>query len=90
MKAYRVDVVQNDAVATSKPEFEKAATRVSETVDIMRNLGDMKGPDGQTLLNSWRLQARNLVRTFLGRTKEAFGEEPSWERLQQELQELKA
>ena len=90
MKAYRVDVVQNDAVSTSKPEFEKAATRVSETVDIMRNLGDRKGPDGQTLLNNWRLQARNVVRTFLGRTKEAFGEEPSWESLQQELQELKA
>lgn len=90
MKAYRVDVVQNDSVATDKQEFEKAAIRVAETVDIMRNMGDRKGPDGQTLLNNWKTQARSVVRTFLGRTKEAFGEEASWENLQQELQELKA
>lgn len=90
LKAYRVDVVQNDSVAISKEEFEKAATRVDETVDIMRNLGDRAGADGQPVLANWRTQARSMVRTFLGRTKEAFSEEPAWERLQEELQELKA
>lgn len=91
LKAYRVDVVQNDAVSINKEEFEKAAIRVQETVEIMRNLGDRVGNDGKTpVLPTWRSQARSMVRTFLGRTKEAFGDGISWENLQAELQDLKA
>lgn len=90
LKAYRVDVVQNESVSIDKKEFEKAAIRVQETVEIMRNLGDRKGNDGQTVLPNWKTQARSMVRTFLGRTKEAFGDETSYDYLQAELQELKA
>jgi hypothetical protein len=90
LKAYRVDVVQNDSVNISKPEFERAAERVQETAEIMRNLGEKEGSDGIPALPNWKTQARSMVRTFLGRTKEAFGDETSWEFLQEELQELKA
>lgn len=92
MKAYRVDVVLNEAVSTNKVEFERAAERVTETVDTLRNLGekDLPGKDGEVVMKDWKTQARSIVRTFLGRTKETFGEEESWLLLQEELKELKS
>ena len=92
MKAYRVDVVLNESVSTNKAEFDKAAARVSETVDTLRNLGDkdIPGKDGELVMKDWRNQARNIVRSFLGRTKETFGEEENWLLLQEELKDLKS
>jgi hypothetical protein len=92
MKAYRVDVVLNEQVSTNKAEFDRAATRVGETVDTLRNLGakDLPGQDGELVMKDWKNQARNMMRTFLGRTKETFGEEENWLLLQEELKELKS
>lgn len=39
---------------------------------------------------SWQFQARSIVRTFMGRTKESFGEEPEWEKLSVLVEELRS
>ena len=90
MKAYRVEVVLSTRLETDKAEFERAADRVIETVDMLRNLGDRQTIDGDVVMKDWRTQARSMLRSFLGRTKESFGDEASWEKVQEELKEFKA
>ena len=34
-------------------------------------------------MENWQFRARSLVRTFMGRTRDAFESDPSWERLQE-------
>ena len=89
MKAYRVDVVLNEEVATNKIEFERAAERVMETVDILRNLGG-KEVNGHLVTKDWRVQARSVLRSFLGRTKDTFGDETIWAELHRESCELRS
>lgn len=38
---------------------------------------------------NWKFQARSIVRTFMGRTKGPFGDEPEWEKLTALLDDLK-
>lgn len=90
MKAYRCDVVTNEDVATDRAAFERAAEKVVETVDVLRNLGGKEGSDGEPVMKDWNSQARSVLRSFLGRTKESFGEEATWEKLQEELKELRS
>jgi hypothetical protein len=47
---------------------------VEEIVDVLRNFG----PRVEGL--KWQMQARSIVRTFMGRTMD-FEDEPEWERL---------
>jgi hypothetical protein len=62
--------------------WREAATQVEEIVDILRNFGPRV--DGY----KWRLQARSIVRTFLGRTRDFEGE-PEWVTLTQLNEELR-
>lgn len=64
---------------TDSAKWREAVTEVEEIVDILRNFGPRV--EGY----KWRLQARSIVRTFIGRTRE-FEDEPEWGRLT-ELQE---
>ena len=89
MKAYRIDVVMNERVYTNKNEFEIAAERVLETVDILRNLGGRE-VHSEFVLKDWKSQARSVLRSFLGRTKETFGDEEIWGKLDAEMKQLKS
>ncbi|KAG8881785.1 hypothetical protein FRB97_009120 [Tulasnella sp. 331] len=103
MNAYRASVVGDESVATDAKRWNEAALELEELVDILRNLGPrateaaeetrggnpatgaVKRPRGTT----WQFQARGLVRTFIGRTKDVFGDEPEWAKLERLLDELK-
>lgn len=65
--------------------WREALREVEEIVDVLRNFGPRaEGGDG----TKWRVQARGLVRTFAGRSKD-FSDEPEWARLQALQDELK-
>ncbi|KZT29492.1 TPR-like protein [Neolentinus lepideus HHB14362 ss-1] len=67
---------------TDVGKWHEAVGEVEEIVDVLRNFGPRV--DG----SKWRLQARSIVRTFIGRTKD-FEDEPEWERLTGLLEELR-
>lgn len=92
LKTYRIDVVLNENVTLDHAEFTRAAERVAETVDFLRNLGSktMDDSSGELVMKDWKQQARSILRTFLGRTKQSFGEDATWERINEELAEIKA
>ena len=64
---------------TDSAKWREAVAEVEEIVDILRNFGPRV--EGY----KWRLQARSIVRTFIGRSRE-FEDEAEWTRLT-ELQE---
>lgn len=84
MDAYRLSV----AGSTEKGEMDVdnwkvAVTEVEEIVDVLRNFGPkIEG-------YKWGLQARSIVRSFMGKTKEDFEDEPEWQRLVDLAEELK-
>ncbi|CCM05537.1 uncharacterized protein FIBRA_07763 [Fibroporia radiculosa] len=59
---------------TDVVKWREAVTEVEDIVDVLRNFG----PRAESF--NWRLQARSIVRTFIGRTKD-FEDEPEWSRL---------
>lgn len=67
---------------TDVGKWHEVVGEVEEIVDVLRNFGPRV--DG----SKWRLQARSIVRTFIGRTKD-FEDEPEWERLTGLLEELR-
>ncbi|KAH9482148.1 TPR repeat-containing protein C19B12.01 [Psilocybe cubensis] len=60
-------------------KWREAVVEVEEVVDVLRNFGPRVGGGYK-----WKLQARSIVRTFMGRTRE-FEDEPEWERLKELL-----
>ncbi|KAI0371456.1 tetratricopeptide repeat domain 27 [Pilatotrama ljubarskyi] len=56
---------------TDVEKWREAVGEVEEIVDVLRNFGPRV--DGF----NWKLQARSIVRTFMGRTKD-FEDEPEW------------
>lgn len=67
---------------TDVEKWKEGVREVEEIVDLLRNFGprveDYK----------WRLQARSVLRTFMGRTKD-FQDEPEWTRLTELQEELR-
>ncbi|RPD67461.1 TPR-like protein [Lentinus tigrinus ALCF2SS1-7] len=59
---------------TDVERWREAVGEVEEIVDVLRNFG----PRVEGF--NWKLQARSVVRTFMGRTKD-FEDEPEWARL---------
>jgi hypothetical protein len=55
-------------------KWSEAVEEVGEVVDVLRNFGP------RTEGSRWLFQARSIVRTFMGKTKD-FEDEPEWERL---------
>ncbi|KAJ7265998.1 hypothetical protein B0H12DRAFT_1100422 [Mycena haematopus] len=70
---------------TDVKKWRDAIPDVEDIVDALQNFGPRS--EGDKL--SWRLQARSIVRTFMGKTKDSFGDEPEWTKLQGILDELK-
>ncbi|GAA5900066.1 tetratricopeptide repeat-containing protein EMW1 [Sporobolomyces salmoneus] len=89
LKAYRSLVVGNESIEHDKAKFIEATERVEEVVEMLENLGTKDGKDGEMIAKDWKFQARSLVRTFLGRTKGAFEDEPQYEKLKELLAELR-
>ncbi|GAA5962918.1 hypothetical protein JCM3765_005919 [Sporobolomyces pararoseus] len=89
LSAYRSLVVGNESIEHDKDKFVEATQRVEEVVEMLENLGTKDGKDGEMIAKDWKFQARSLVRTFLGRTKGAFEDEPEYEKLKELLSELR-
>lgn len=66
---------------TDAQKWREAVGEVEEIVDILRNFG----PRAEGF--RWKLQARSILRTFMGRTKD-FEDEPEWSRLADLLEEI--
>ena len=83
---------------TDLERWKEAVREVEDLVDVMRNLGPRVaesseatggGEEPKKKATSWQFQARSIIRTFMGRTKDSFGDEPEWERLNDSIQDLK-
>ncbi|KIK61655.1 hypothetical protein GYMLUDRAFT_58718 [Collybiopsis luxurians FD-317 M1] len=72
---------------TGRRIWRDAVGEVEEIVDILRNVGARLEASGST--KKWRLQAKSVVRSFMGRTRENFEDDPEWHRLEELLEELK-
>lgn len=103
INAYRASVMSDDRVTTDLERFKVAVAELEELVDVMRNLGPRAAEESQSSVavvgaeggrrrtTNWQFQARGLVRTFMGRTREGFGdEETEWNKLEGLLEELRS
>jgi len=94
MNAYRCSVGTDEEVETDVVRWREAIGEVEDLVDVLQNLGPRVGKEGDLAAGAekeinWQFQARSVVRTFMGRTKASFGDEPEWERLAAVLEDLK-
>lgn len=67
---------------TDAKRWQDAVGEVEDIVDILRNFGP------RVEESKWKSQARSIVRTFMGRTKD-FEDEPEWSRLKELQEELR-
>jgi hypothetical protein len=83
LEGYRAGVAgQMEAGETDLERWREGAREVEDIYDVLVNYGPkVEG-------SKWKLQARSIVRTFMGRTKD-FEDEPEWERLVELLDGLK-
>ena len=65
---------------TDVERWRAGVGEVEEIVDVLRNFGSTGEGEGSGATSNWRLQARSIVRTFMGRTRD-FEDEPEWGRL---------
>jgi hypothetical protein len=78
LKAYRCGIAQDEQVERELSRFKEAVPDLEELVDLMRMLGPRAKEQeaaqglekGKAKWNDWKFQARTLVRTFIGRTKD--------------------
>ncbi|KAJ7486609.1 hypothetical protein FB451DRAFT_1553887 [Mycena latifolia] len=84
MDAYRCSAAGTmERGETDVGKWREAISDVEDIVDALRNFG----PRAQD--EKWRLQARSIVRTFMGKTKDSFEDEAEWSKLEEILEELK-
>lgn len=72
--------IENGETDTKK--WRDAVAEVEEIVDVLRNFGPRVED------SKWKSQARSIVRTFMGRTKD-FEDEPEWSHLKDLQEELR-
>ncbi|KAJ9123389.1 hypothetical protein QFC22_001588 [Naganishia vaughanmartiniae] len=97
LKAYRCGIAQDVQVERDVERFREAVLDLEELVDVMRMLGPRAKEQeaaqglqkGKAKWNDWKFQARTLVRTFSGRTRDSFGDDPAFEKLKEIMDELK-
>ncbi|GHJ86267.1 hypothetical protein NliqN6_2669 [Naganishia liquefaciens] len=97
LKAYRGGIAQDEQVERDLPRFKEAVEDLEELVDLMRMLGPRAKEQeaaqglekGKAKWNDWKFQARTLVRTFVGRTRDSFGDQPDFDRLKELLDDLR-
>ncbi|KAJ6516511.1 TPR-like protein [Mycena sanguinolenta] len=86
MDAYRCSTAGTmERGETDVKKWREAIPDVEDIVDALQNFG----PRSQGDSVNWRLQARSIVRTFMGKTKDSFDDEPEWAKVQGILDELK-
>ncbi|KAH7096807.1 TPR-like protein [Auriculariales sp. MPI-PUGE-AT-0066] len=83
MDAYRATSSASGSLDTVET-WRAALSDVEDAVDVLRNFGPKAEGEG----SKWKVQARGLVRTFVGRSKD-FADEPEWTRVQTLQDELK-
>jgi tetratricopeptide (TPR) repeat protein len=85
MDAYRLGVAGSmEKGEADVDSWRVAVTEVEEIVDVLRNFGPkIEG-------YKWGLQARSIVRSFMGKMREDFEDEPEWQRLIDLTEELKS
>ena len=85
MDAYRLSVAGSmEKGGSDIDSWRVAVTEVEEIVDVLRNFGPkIEG-------YKWGLQARSVVRSFMGKTREDFEDEPEWQRLVDLMEDLKS
>lgn len=86
LRAYRCGPggPNDGACETDRTPFVEATEAVRDVVDALRNLGPRAGK------TDWAFQARSILRSFLGRTRSSFEDEPQWTALQDEAAELRS
>ncbi|WVF71951.1 hypothetical protein IAT40_006761 [Kwoniella sp. CBS 6097] len=103
LRAYRCSVVSDEKVERDLGKWREAVQEIEDLVAVLSQLGPkaklqeekaQAGGEGQGEVakkkkGDWKFQARGLVRTFMGRTRESFEQEKEWERLQDLLDDLK-
>ncbi|KAJ9097544.1 hypothetical protein QFC19_006718 [Naganishia cerealis] len=97
LKAYRCGIAQDEQVERNIDRFREAVEDLEELIDLMRMLG-LRAKEqevaqglqkGKAKWNDWKFQARTLVRTFTGRTKDSFGDDPAFDKLKEIMDELR-
>ena len=83
LEGYRAGVAGHmEAGETDLERWREGVREVEDIYDVLVNYGPkVEG-------SKWKLQARSIVRTFMGRTKD-FEDEPEWSRLVELLDGLK-
>ncbi|KAI0265886.1 hypothetical protein BC834DRAFT_969833 [Gloeopeniophorella convolvens] len=83
LAAYRAGTAaQIELGETDVERWREGVREVEDVVGVLVNFGPrVEG-------SKWRLQARSIVRTFMGRTKD-FEDEPEWAQLVEQLEDLK-
>lgn len=105
MSAYRCSVVDDPSVETDLRRWKEAVVEVKELItDVLGKFGPkVNAPDDRTSTDGndgeaagtgnerfkWQFQARSVLRSFMARTKETFGDEPEWDDLVDALANLK-
>lgn len=104
MNAYKCSIVDDETVETDAERWRTAVGEVEDLVKMLRILAPSidttvkdsgtndagKSVDsGQRSEFKWQFHARSVLRSFMARTKSAFGDEPEWEGLDQLLQDLR-
>lgn len=84
MEAYRAGAAGTmEKGETDAERWREAVKEVEEIIDVLRNFGPRA--EGYR----WKLQVRSVLRTFMGRTRENFEDEPDWARLTELQEELR-
>ncbi|KAL7414771.1 hypothetical protein BDY24DRAFT_384528 [Mrakia frigida] len=100
VKAYRASVVNDELVEREVGRWREAVEETKEVAEMMMGLGPkaveveerkqtMLGEGEKPVWKDWKFQARSMVRSFMGRTKDAFEDQPEWDTLKEILEDLK-
>ncbi|OXC70829.1 hypothetical protein AYX13_00812 [Cryptococcus neoformans] len=94
LRAWRFGPVQDETVERDLGKWKDAVGELEDLVAVLSVLGPkakaaQEEQGEKRKKGDWKFQARGLVRTFMGRTKESFEGEKGWQRLQDLMEELK-
>ncbi|KAF9210655.1 hypothetical protein BGZ59_009145 [Podila verticillata] len=93
LKAYR-SVIHNPKIETDQAEFEKAVEAAVEMVDWYRNLGHLSYKDKagaeQLVAKDWAYRSKQMIKSLMARTRDAWEEVEAFEKLKETMEELKS
>lgn len=71
LRAYRCGIAQDSRVERDKESWKEAVGEIEELVTVLSALGPKVVRGEGEKKGDWRFQARGIVRTFMGRTRES-------------------